>query len=310
MYEIEKEKWKETLEVKELKKPIRNYRIYLQPEQVYDDYFHHGIWGKDEALEGIIFFANQEERSKQNESTLEELVKNTKSMMKQFYRFIDLNDEDKISNFYNIEEEEEIPKQIEQKIRKKIQQLQQTKDDYIFISNRDRGKYRKNDEEIKHIKEQRTIEKIVENRIKELKNAGQNIGDNERVKIHEEERKKYLETQKLTIKNGILVYSSRERARYAHFPEYSLEDDMQPYIIRHWTENVYDILKYLQTLEQNDKIEYYKIWLNTRIQRLKNRIEFQSEEKKKEIKQEIQALEETEKKIEAIQEKRKGHEER
>ena len=76
MYEIEKEKWKETLEVKELKKPIRNYRIYLQPEQVYDDYFHHGIWGKDEALEGIIFFANQEERSKQNESTLEELVKN------------------------------------------------------------------------------------------------------------------------------------------------------------------------------------------------------------------------------------------
>ena len=310
MYEIEKENWKKTLQVKALEgKSYRNHRIYLEPKKVYDEYFHHGIWGKDEALEGIIYFTNQDDKETNSEKDkLEELVKNAKSILTQFYRFIDLNDEDRVSNFYEVEKRKGIDKKLEEKIRRKIEQLQETKDDYIFISNRDRANYRKSDEEIRHIKEQKAVEKIVENKIKELTSYGQNVGDDERRKIHEEESKRYFGETKLKIRENSISYSIRERFRYAHFPEYSLEDDLQPYIIRHWTENIYDILKYLQTLEQNDKVEYYRLWLDTRIQRLKNRMEFQTEEKKKEIEKEIQALEETEKKIEAIQEKRKVHE--
>ena len=310
MYEIEKENWKKTLQVKGLEeKQFRNYRICLEPNKVYDEYFHHGIWGKDEALEGIIYFTNKDKQSENNENDqLEELIKNSKAMLTQFYRFIDLNDEDRVSDFYKVEQRRGIDEKLEEKIKRKIQQLQETKDDYMFISNRDRANYRKSDEEIRHIKEQKAVEKIVKNKVKELISYGQNIGDNERRKIHEEESKRYFGENKLKIKENRISYSIRERFRYAHFPEYSLEDDLQPYIIRHWTENIYDILKYLQTLEQNDKVEYYRLWLDTRIQRLKNRMGFQTEEKKKEIEQEIQALEETEKKIEAIQEKRKAHE--
>lgn len=309
MYEIEKENWKKTLQVKGLEETqFRNYKICLEPKKVYDEYFHHGIWGKDEALEGIIYFTNQDEKGINDENdSLEELVKNSKAILTQFYRFIDLNDEDRISNFYRVEQEREIDEKLEEKIRRKIEQLQETKDDYMFISNRDRTDYRKSDEEIRKIKEQKAVEDMVNNKVKELIRYGENIEDNERRKIHEEERKKYFKETKLKVKENGIFYSTREKFRYAHFPEYSLEDDLQPYIIRHWTENIYDILKYLQTLEQNDKIEYYRLWLDTRIQRLKNRMEFQEEEKKKEIEQEIQALEDTEKKIEKIQEKRKEY---
>ena len=310
MYEIEKENWKKTLQVKGLEeKQFRNYRICLEPKKVYDEYFHYGIWGKDEALEGIIYFANEKGKDTNSENDkLEALVQNAKSILTQYYRFIDLNDEDRVSDFYKVEQDRKIDKKLEEKVRRKIEQLQETKDDYMFISNRDRANYRKSDEEIRHIKEQKAVDRIVNNKTKELINYGQTVGDEERRKIYEEESKRYFGENKLKIKENRISYSIRVRFRYAHFPEYSLEDDLQPYIIRHWTENIYDILKYLQTLEQNDKVEYYRLWLDTRIQRLKNRMGFQTEEKKKEIEQEIQALEETEKKIGAIQEKRKAHE--
>lgn len=309
MYEIEKENWKKTLQIHRLEdKKFRNYEICIEPKKVYDQYFHHGIWGKDEALEGIIFFAWQNEENAYEE--LDELVKKSKAILTQFYRFIDLNDEDKISNFYRVEQKRRIDEILEERIRRKIHQLQETKDDYMFISNHDRALYKKSDEEIRKIKEKKAVEGIVRTEIGRLTMFGENIEDIEKRKIHEEESKKYFEATKLKIRGNEILYSIRERFRYAHFPEYSLEDDPQPYIIRHWTENVYDILKYLQTLEQNDKVEYYRVWLSTRIQRLKNRIEFQTEEKKKEIEQEIKALEEAEKKMESIQEKRKTHEER
>lgn len=310
MFEIEKENLKKTIQVKGLEeKQFRNYRIFLEPKKVYDDYFHHGIWGKDEVLEGIIYFTNQDEKGSDNENNkIEELVKKSKAILTQFYRFIDLNDEDRVSDFYKVEQKRGINEKLEEKVRKKIEQLQETKDDYMFISNRDRANYGKSDEEIRHIKEQEAVDKKVDNRVKELIRYGQSVEDSERGKIYEEESKRYFEVTKLKMKEDGISYSIRERFRYAHFPEYSLEDNLQPYIIRHWTEDIYDILKYLQKLEQNDKVEYYRVWLDTRIQRLKNRIEFQPEVKRKEIEQEIQALEETEKKIEAIQEKRKTHE--
>ena len=39
----------------------KNYRIYKNPEKVYDEYFCHGIEGRDELLEGIIYFSHNSE---------------------------------------------------------------------------------------------------------------------------------------------------------------------------------------------------------------------------------------------------------
>lgn len=313
MYEIEKEKWKETIQVKGLEeKRFKNYRIYLEPEKVYDEYFHYGIWGKDEALEGIIYFSNSEiyQQKEDNElDRIDRVIRQAKKIYKQFYRFIDLNDRDKISSCYNPQTEKEIDEIIESKIREKIEQLSKENDNYMFISNKDR-QTGKTEEEIRRIKDERKIEEIATRRIKDLIRYGENVDDNRKREIREETRKEYFSRKKLVENEDGISFSTREKFRYAHFPEYSLEDDPQPYVIRHWTEDMYDILKYLQTLEQNDKVEYYRLWLDTRIQRLKNRIEFQVEEKREGIKQEIQALENTKQKIENIQEKRKTNQER
>lgn len=313
MYEIEKENWKNNIQVKGLeKKQCRNYRIYLEPKKVYDEYFHYGIWGKDEVLEGIIYFSNSEiyQQKEDNElDRIDRVIGQAKKIYKQFYRFIELNDREKISSCYNPQTEKEIDKTIENKIREKIEQLSKENDNYMFISNKDR-QTGKTEEEIRRIKDEKKIEEIATRRIKELIRYGENVDDNRKREIREETRKEYFSRKKLIESKKGLSYSTRERFRYAHFPEYSLEDNPQPYIIRHWTEDIYDILNYLQKLEKEDKVEYYKIWLDTRIQRLRNRVEFQTEEKKEEIKREIQTLEEAKQKIENIQEKRKTNQER
>lgn len=61
--------------------------------------------------------------------------------------------------------------------------------------------------------------------------------------------------------------------RYIHFPEYSIKEYPKDYIIRNWTEEVYDILKFLEKSEQYDPKGYYDIWLRTRIKRFETEIE-------------------------------------
>lgn len=312
-------------EIKENRK--RNYKIFLEPQKVYDSFFHHGILGKDELLEGIIYFSYEKGifndvineyikvmklreqgvleaniKSETGEEILEKVIKKAQEIYLQFYRFVDLNDEDKIPDFYKIEKDRNVKGELEKRIRDKVKQLQEEKDDYVLILNKDRQDG-KSDREIKQIKERNEIERTVNNKIKTLISYGRDVNSAEREKMYEEESKKYFGENKLKVRKDGISYSTRERSRYAHFPEYSLEDDIQPYVIRHWTEDVYDILNYLQKLEKKDKVEYYKVWLDTRIQRLKNRIEYQSVEKKKELQQEIELLVEARQKVEEIRKK-------
>lgn len=317
----------EILEDEKNQSKKRNYRIYKNPEKVYDEYFCHGIEGRDELLEGIIFFSHNSEIARiqktncnkviRNKSELERTIERATDIYLQFYRFVDLNDRDKVPHYYHLENERKLRKNIEMQIMNKIQQLQQQNDDYMFISNQERsqnpqrydedGKQR--DNRIRRMKEEELVRKNiemknkevtrlysikieeetqrrVEKRKKEFYNGETcDYGKRERIyseerenvyrevkfRIQETEREKYFNQKKITMKDNEIRYSVRERLRYAHFPEGANPDNIQPYIIRHWTENVYDILSYLNNLEKLDKMKYYRIWLHTRIERLKNR---------------------------------------
>lgn len=268
----------------------RNYRIYKNPEIVYDEYFCHGIEGRDELLEGIIFFSHNSEIARiqktnynkviRNKSELERTVERATDIYLQFYRFVDLNDRDKVPNYYYLENERELRKNIEMQIRNKIQQLQQQNDDYMFISNQDRsqnpqrydedGKQR--DNRIRRMKEEGAVNNIINISIRDEETLRKRaLNDYEKSQIAINIRDKYFNTKKIKIEDNRILYSAREKLRYAHFPEGSNPDNVQSYIIRHWTENVYDILSYLNELEKSDKTKYYRIWLHTRIARLKNR---------------------------------------
>ena len=73
-----------------------------------------------------------------------------------------------------------------------------------------------------------------------------------------------IEDNKISIsKNWIM--------KYIHYPEYSVKENMQDYIIRNWTEEVFDILRYLEDIEKSNSKGYYDIWLKTRIKRLENK---------------------------------------
>ncbi len=267
----------------------RNYRIYKNPGKVYDEYFCHGIEGRDELLEGIIFFSHNSEIARiqktnynkviRNKSELERTIERATDIYLQFYRFVDLNDRDKVPHYYHLENERELRKNIEMQIRNKIQQLQQQNDDYMFISNQERsqnpqrydedGKQR--DNRIRRMKEEGAVNNIINISIKDEETLRKRkLNDYEKSQIAINIRNKYFNTKKLRIEDNCIFYSARERLRYAHFPEGSNPDNVQSYIIRHWTENVYDILSYLNELEKSDKTKYYRIWLHTRIARLKN----------------------------------------
>lgn len=316
----------------------RNYRIYKEPKKVFDEYFYHGIEGRDELLEGIIFFSHNSEIARiqktnynkviRNKSELERTIERATDIYLQFYRFVDLNDRDKIPNYYHLENERDLRNNIEMQIRNKIQQLQQQNDDYKFISNQERSQNpqrydedgRQRDNRIRRIKEEEqvrkntemknkevtriysaTIEKEIEKRVERklngvYKEEKDNLYKEIYNKIYEEEKKRYFDEKKITIKDERIIYSERERLRYAHFPEGANPDNIQPYIIRHWTENVYDILSFLNNLEKSDKMEYYRLWLHTRIERLKNRGYIDDS-----VRKEIEALEEQKEKVRELQ---------
>lgn len=317
----------EILEDEKNQSKKRNYRIYKNPEKVYDEYFCHGIEGRDELLEGIIFFSHNSEIARiqktkynkaiRNKSELERTIERAIEIYLQFYRFVDLNDRDKVPHYYHLENERELRKNIEMQIRNKLIKLENSNDDYMFISNQERSqnpqRYDEDGEKwyerLKRTKEEKEVERLAqkENKLYQKKlESSFSVGyDNivailENLEIDPENREqlkglideqlkdiikkqtgdgrikrqvgeKYFNTKKIRIEDNRILYSAREKLRYAHFPEGSNPDNVQPYIIRHWTENVYDILSYLNNLEKSDKMKYYRIWLHTRIARLKNR---------------------------------------
>lgn len=280
----------EILEDGKNKSKQRNYRIYKNPQKVYDEYFCHGIEGRDELLEGIIFFSHNSEIARiqktnynkviRNKSELERTVERATDIYLQFYRFVDLNDRDKVPHYYHLENERELRKSIEMQIRNKLKQLENSNDDYMFISNQERSQNpqrydedgRQRDNRIRRIKEERAVNEKINKAIKDKETLRKReLDKDEKNEIYDKTREEYFNTRKIRIEGNRVFYSARERSRYAHFPEGSNPDNVQPYIIRHWTENVYDILNYLNNLEKSDKMKYYRIWLHTRIARLKNR---------------------------------------
>ncbi len=81
---------------------------------------------------------------------------------------------------------------------------------------------------------------------------------------------KKLQDGSIMIKDDDISISHEWLRNFAHYPEYSVNRYDQDYIIRNWTEEVYDILRYLEKTECSNKKEYYDIWLKTRIKRLEN----------------------------------------
>ena len=337
----------EILEDGKNKSKQRNYRIYKNPEKVYDEYFCHGIEGRDELLEGIIFFSYNSEIARiqktnynkaiRNKSELERTIERAIDIYLQFYRFVDLNDRDKVPHYYHLENERDLKNNIEMQIRNKLKQLENSNDDYMFISNQERSQNpqrydedgNQRDNRIRRIKEEEQVRRNTEMKNKEVtriysetikkeigrrverklngvyKEEEDNLYKEIYNKIYEEEKKRYFDEKKITMKDDKIIYSARERLRYAHFPEGANPDNVQPYIIRHWTENVYDILSYLNNLEKSDKIEYYRIWLHTRIERLKNRGYIDDS-----VRKEIEALEEQKEKVERLQARKRERREK
>lgn len=314
----------EILEDGKNKSKQRNYRIYKNPEKVYDEYFCHGIEGRDELLEGIIFFSHNSEIARiqktnynkviRNKSELERTVERATDIYLQFYRFVDLNDRDKVPHYYHLENERELRKSIEMQIRNKLKQLENSNDDYMFISNQERSQNpqrydedgRQRDNRIRRIKEERAVNEKINKAIKDKETLRKReLDKDEKNEIYDKTREEYFNTRKIRIEGNRVFYSARERSRYAHFPEGANPDNVQPYIIRHWTENVYDILNYLNNLEKLDKIKYYRIWIHTRIERLKNRGYIDDS-----VRKEIEALEEQKEKVKELQTRKRERKEK
>ena len=68
---------------------------------------------------------------------------------------------------------------------------------------------------------------------------------------------------------------------------------------------MYDILNYLNNLEKLDKIKYYRIWIHTRIERLKNRGYIDDS-----VRKEIEALEEQKEKVKELQTRKRERKEK
>ena len=97
--------------------------------------------------------------------------------------------------------------------------------------------------------------------------------DNEKIeeKIYkkiEENFENKEKTGEIEVNENTIHFSKEYMKRYLHYPEYSIPEDPQDYIIRNWTEEIYDILRYLEEAEKNNPKGYYDIWLRTRIKRL------------------------------------------
>ena len=122
VYRIGDKRMYEILEDGKNKSKQRNYRIYKNPEKVYDEYFCHGIEGRDELLEGIIFFSHNSEIARiqktnynkaiRNKSELERTIERAIDIYLQFYRFVDLNDIDKVPHYYHLENERDLKNNI------------------------------------------------------------------------------------------------------------------------------------------------------------------------------------------------------
>ncbi len=94
----------------------------------------------------------------------------------------------------------------------------------------------------------------------------------------------------LQIKSDGIHFSRDWFRRYSHFPEYSIPE-ADGFIMRNWTEEMYDILTFLENTEKCDPKGYYDLWLRTRIKRIETdneNIKFQADRRDEMIQNEKQ----------------------
>lgn len=106
----------------------------------------------------------------------------------------------------------------------------------------------------------------------------ENYNKNKRAEDEEQLEKrirKVVEDKKhdgsIQIDDNNVTISRQWMKHFIHYPEYSIPE-AQGFIIRNWTEEVYDILCYLEKAEQSEPKGYYDLWLRTRVERFKNEI--------------------------------------
>ena len=102
-------------------------------------------------------------------------------------------------------------------------------------------------------------------------------------KIIEETIERLSKVKKITLTEKEIQYSIGQRIRFSQFPEGCFGKE-QTKIVRNWTENLYDTLKNLEIMEQEDKIQYKRLWLRTRFKRLENSKNADQEEVQEEMK--------------------------
>ncbi len=280
--------------------------MYLNKE-AFRRYFFYGDQSPEKTLEGIMFFAYQNRQDKPKgtqEEVIKQFIQEIKPLYRQYYRFIELNNKPNIYNYKREEKEEELEARIYQKIEQlrnedeietgEIQErlnwrysiLENTNTNWPLLFNNAKEKFR-NDWDDKQ------KERWINNRKQEWQAETLNYEGNLRERA----------TKKLILGENELKYSVLQRMKYAHFPEGSMtqeehnyrqeyveynrkewgkdtsreihvnsdtENKYIPNVLRHWTEDIYDILKILTEIEENDPRAYTDLWLRTRQNRAKN----------------------------------------
>ena len=220
--------------------------MYKFNEEAYKRYFFYGDSNPEGTLDGILFFVYENEmyykhktmkKEELEETETEEFIKEAIEVYKQYYRFVELNNRPGIYNFYRTEKNEE--QQLKTRIKNKIDRLKK---------NGDNGRYYS----ISHIREYLHYPEYS-------------------IKFKDERAGKY---SKYTQYNGNEWWKDEEYSQYIDNEDIkgaarNNDDEYIPNILRHWTEDIYDILKFLKQLEEKDHKSYIDLWLRTRLNRAK-----------------------------------------
>lgn len=280
--------------------------MYLNKE-AFKRYFFYGDESPEKTLEGIMFFVYQNmlDRPKgKEEEVIKQFMQEVKPLYRQYYRFIELNGK---SNVYNYKREEK-DEELESRIYQKIEQLR-NEDEIETGEIQERLNWRYSILENNNVNWPLLFNSVKEKFRNDWNNEKKERWIEERKREWQEETLKYESilrergSKKLIIGENKLKYSRLQRGKYAHFPEGSMtreehnyrqeyveynrkewgkdtskeihvnhdtENKYIPNVLRHWTEDIYDILKVLAEIEESDPKAYTDLWLRTRQNRAKN----------------------------------------
>ena len=192
-------------------------------------------------------------RKPSGEEVLEEVITRAKEVALQYYRFVKLHDEKDLKG-YQKEKKEKVEEDLEKRLRE------------IVAKKREKG--------LLTIDNERMVLKDTEAEIEadEIQIKDGKLQLTGGIQIEGTMQKKNgkiqlkIEDANIPIGSNDIHIAKEWRNRYNHFPEGSLFKG-QDFVMRNWTEEVYDILTYLEKAEREDKKGYYDLWLRTGIRR-------------------------------------------